>query len=1064
MTLPRILLCKASAGSGKTFTLAKSFIRILLERPHEYDRILAVTFTNKATEEMKSRILKFLTEISRIESEEQYQKSVIARVLLAELPGWDYRKLAAEAGKALGNILHDYGHFSVMTLDSFFQKMIRAFIMELKLPNAANPSLDIDQALDSAVAALMDSYDRAEDKALNQWLREMALGRLEDGVKWQPADMVHSLSRQLFNERISQIDIHYPIEKVAPFYQQLKQVIKDFQADLKHLVTLARDLITAHGIPDSAFSAGHLPKQLQKMGEHLGRNEFSETIEDAIRGGRSPFPKKVQSAPGFAAIDTAWHQDIQPALMDILELFETRQIEVNTAKAILKHLQSLALLSEVSEKIKEYRDQEGVMLISDNGQLIQEIIRYSDTPFLYEKLGNRYRYILLDEFQDTSTLQWNNLLPLITEVLAHRDQCQVMIVGDAKQSIYRWRNGNLKLILGEVKSTLHQHWKEDSEMVLERNFRSLKEIVRFNNDLFPPLADLTTAYIINQYDIQPDDDPFSNLLRQLFHPEDTVQDPAGKEGGYVEGRFFPARGRNDPPEEIDARAAYLQKILKDLLEEQGFRYGDITLLVRNNREAVQLAGMLSGELGYPVLTADGLLFNHHQVIQVLLSALKVVCQPEERLFRAELVHRVVILKNLGACSMEDRAVEDWLKTHLPALAQLSDIRRLQSLSLSDLVQALMGILELTAFRSIYTEQFLDIIAQYQASTSGTGVGAFLEWWWTKERSVTLSGEADAIQIVTVHKSKGLEFNVVIIPSLDWLIVETGEAKQALLWSKAPEIEPFNTFDTYPISFNSAAGSHFEDGRKEEAMMQAADNLNLLYVAFTRPVERLYFMAEVAKEEAGRFEKPSTIGKLLFAELMNHQPHAFEELRYVRGTPLARESEEQEDALIISEAINLDVLPVQELPPLAYTTTYESMETKLGEIIHDIAARYQSNADLKALASGALLSKGLRWDLLPELEARLRRFFSEPAIMNIYQSEERYPERELFHEGELLRTDLLVKQKGQWKLYDFKTGAVRKQYREQLEQYRKALSAAGMSPVESALIYIGNDGSVIIDYL
>jgi ATP-dependent helicase/nuclease subunit A len=1074
MTLPRILLCKASAGSGKTFTLAKSFIRILLERPHEYDRILAVTFTNKATEEMKSRILKFLTEISRIRTEEDYQKSVIAKVLLSELPGWDYQRLSAEASKALGNILHDYGHFAVMTLDSFFQKMIRSFIIELKLPNAANPSLDINEALDSAVAALMDDYDKAEDKSLNKWLRDIALSRLEDGKKWQPADMVRSLSRQLFNERISQLDINYPIETVAPLYQELREMVFQFKAELKELCGEALELIDAHGMMEGVFSRNSLPNQLKKMFDNPVANLFTDTVLKAITGEAGPFPKSLVKQAGFPAFDSAWQRDIRPACEAILHIFDTKEMPYRTALAVLKHLQSLALLSEVSEKIKEYREKEGVMLISDNGELIRQIISYSDTPFLYEKLGNRFRYILLDEFQDTSTLQWQNLLPLITEILAHRDQCQILIVGDAKQSIYRWRNGNLKLILGEVKATLQQHWQDNSEITLERNFRSLQEIVRFNNDLFPGLADLCTDHLLSTYEIDPELHPYCNLLRQLFNPYDTIQDPAGKEGGYIEGRFFPNLSRSYAApsddddvskEEEDERTAYVQEILQDLLDNQGYSFGDITILVRSNKEAVHWAGIISTQWGLPVLTADALLFSHHPVIQVIIAGLKVLAYPGARLYQAELVHRLSLLKEMPPCTLEDEAIQAWMTAQVTDLATISSIRKLQALSLSDLLHALMGILQLQEHRSIYTEQFLDVVSQYQSAASATGIAAFLEWWESKDRSVTLSGEANAIQIVTVHKSKGLEFNVVIVPSLDFSIVETNEVKQALLWADAPQVEPFKTFDTYPISFNTAAGTYFEDVRKEEAVLQAADNLNLLYVAFTRSVERLYFMAKVAKGEDTRFSSFGTIGKLLYAYLATNQPGHFDDLVYRRGLPHPKRSAaHKSSAGLTTLEIALESVSSQGLPALAYSPQFASKETRLGEAIHDVAARFVPQSDLSLLARRALLSMGLEEELLPDLEQRLQRFFADPAVEAIYQSEELYPERSLVYQGESLRLDLLVKQGGIWKLYDFKTGARQDKNAAQLQLYREALSSAGIAVEEAALIYIDPSGTPAFEYV
>jgi ATP-dependent helicase/nuclease subunit A len=1067
MTTPRLILCKASAGSGKTFTLAKSYLKIILERPKEYDRILAVTFTNKATEEMKSRILRFLTEISNIKTEEDVRKSAIAVTLLKELDGWDYQRLALAAKESLSNILHDYSHFSIMTIDSFFQRLVRSFIHELKLSYATNVSLETDIALEYAIDALMGHYSKNADNPINKWIREISMNKIEDGKDWKPMDIILKLSKELFNEKLLENGADYPPEKVEALYKTLKRMQHSFRENVKQKAQEVKDTICHHRLEDK-FSGNYLHNQTLKFLDSPEMNHYSDGVLSCIQGDKLPFAQKITKSKEFPEIEHAWLHHVQPACRELIQLFDDPFLQYRTASAILRHLQSLALLSEVGEKIKEYREKEQVMLISDNTHLIHKIVSNTDAPFLYEKLGNRYRYILLDEFQDTSTLQWQNMLPLLLEILAHRENCQILIVGDAKQSIYRWRNGNLQLILSKVRQDLQRFWLDQhSEMVLDSNFRSLKNVVEFNNNIFPSLAGQMDEYLLMKH-INPDNPHMLfGMLHELFGKDDAQQKVRKSDGGYVSLRFFPKEDKkksSDDAEEseedmLSAEMQYLQVLLEDLMHNKGYAPKDICLLVREKKKGVELAEALES-WGHTVMTAEALLFDRHPVIQLLTEALRFLSFPNEQIHLTALVYRYAQIHHLNPLEcLHTATAHQRLQEWMPVLADEVQRDWLLSASLTELVLQLMSVLKIQEMRDAYTEQYLDLVRQFSTGLSNTSTADFLQWWALKERSVKVSDDQDAIQIMTIHKSKGLEFKVVIVPFANWNIVETGHTKQPILWPDAPPVDPFDTFDTYPITFNNAKESYFQQAYEEEAILQASDCLNIAYVAFTRATEQLYIMAKIAKEEKDiLLEKANTIGKLLYITLQNQCREEDGQQLYEYGQPHEKIAENAtSDETSPVNMLHTTTETASDIPNLKSPGYYGS-EQLLGQAIHDIAAAFRPGKDIDQLTANISMKYALSEEDIEALINRMTSFFQHPDILKIYKTDMTIlSERDLIWKGELLRFDLLLTDGTTGHLYDFKTGLEEKKHAEQLRKYRDALSEEGLHITLSALIYIDQDG-------
>jgi len=1071
MEASKLTLCKASAGSGKTFTLAKSYIKIVLRNPKVYDRILAVTFTNKATEEMKTRILNFLTEISKVDSEQALEASSITRVLLSEMPGWDYRSIAFAARQALSNILHDYSHFSILTIDKFFNRMVRSFVYELKLQNAANVSMDTELAMDAAVAEIMAEYSHGGNELISRWLRDIAMENLEDGKKWQPADTIRKLSGELLKERTAHLDIHYPADRVAALLEQLREREARFKTVVAGLAEKVNTLLVGNAMNNGFFPSNYFPKQTAKMIREPASMAYSESVLKMIGGEENPFTRTAQKRPEAAEYLQIWESQIRPVTQDLVRYHTDNITEYRTIQALKRHLRSVALLAAVADKMKDYRERQGVFLISDNNQLINKIIRNADAPFLYEKLGNKFRYIMLDEFQDTSDLQWKNFLPLFTEVLSHNEDSQVLIVGDAKQAIYRWRGGNLHLIQKGVEEDLPQFWKgADSELILGNNFRSRSEIVAFNNDLFEPAALLAQELIMDKYGIDPRTTEDWNTLIRLFDKRTSVQEPKGDPGGFIELKFFlkennRSNQEEDAISEEEVQLAYLKNTIEELISIYEYRLNDIAVLVRKNGEAVQIAQHLS-EWGYQVLTADALLFNKHPAIRLILDALRFIEYPKEELFRTALLYRYAKLHRLDEAYpdlLEKDAREQYFRRWLSALNNEETVRVLGALSLSQIVRRLMDILDVHPFRDVYTEQFLDVLHGFEMSSYSVSVTGFLEWWGEKERSVTISGDANAIQVVTIHRSKGLEYKVVILPYFNWKVVEDNYQTQPILWPEISSDLDLTDFQTLPVNFLDARDTWFTRDFQQEVILQACDNLNITYVALTRAIDKLYVMADIHMLKDGSV-KSDRVGGLIYNSLRAAQPGAFiDDLLFRKGTLEAKEEKRtaREKSTYVLE---IGKQSRQERVPLA-PLTLQSSESFLGEVIHEVIAQYRPKIAVDQLLDAYLYRNGLAAEVAGPMMERIHRFFTHPEIVRLYtQPGWILTEREIFYKGVSYRFDVLIVNDNNGKLYDFKTGAVKKTYEKQLKIYKEALEATGLNIVEAALIYIDEAGNPIFQYI
>ncbi|MBI0398830.1 UvrD-helicase domain-containing protein [Cyclobacterium marinum] len=826
---------KSSAGSGKTYTLTTAYLKLALESPTAFTRILAVTFTNKATQEMKDRIIKELKRLkSGVDPNETMHRELLEKWQLSP------KELSERATQVLTTILHDFGSFSVSTIDSFFQKVIRAFAREIDLQAKFDVELDLDGVMTRMVDRLMLRV--AEDPELHRWMVEFSISKVTEGKSWDVRKSIEDLGKKIFLEdfKIVQKEVGVFLENPHTFkaFKEFifgqKQVIIDKATELKTTAQAIRD---NNGLSWEDFSGG--TRSFSKNFDQLGKKEdpiplLTDAQEKFLLGPEKWYTKTSKCK---AAIESAYAE----GLSEILHQFKPLKRSWNTLDAIAKNLYTFGLFGYLLRELKELKEEENLLLISETNDFLKSITSDNDTPFIYEKVGNRYQHFLLDEFQDTSGFQWASFRPLLLNTLSMGKTN--LVVGDVKQSIYRWRGGEMRLLMNQVEKDLGGFGIDVKK--LDTNFRSLPNIVAFNNTLFSKLSKLLSDHLKTVLD-----DASMDRIEQAYG--DVLQKIApGQKAKGVEGKVIVSFI------ETDKETKYNDEILKILPEkveellDQGYQLKDIAILVRKNDQAASIADAFmsyaeenkDNGYRYDVLSDEALFLHKASVVKCLLAALEIVNDAEDSLAEKTFWIQLARIRDIPfnhVLFRKDSLPEEFKGIRERFFQQLSIFRKLP---LMDLVEAIIDLADLNdgagelAYLSGFKEAVYDFIGKNRAD-----LGGFLNWWEQKgnKRTVKIPEEFDAIRIQTIHKSKGLQYKVVLLPYLDWKLFDTG--KENIIWTKYDWDETLPPA-IVPLSVRSQLkDSAFSTAYLEENLMNHLDSLNMLYVGFTRAEEVLVAMA------------------------------------------------------------------------------------------------------------------------------------------------------------------------------------------------------------------------------
>ncbi len=840
---------KASAGSGKTYTLALEYIKELLLSPagHPHRKILAVTFTKDATGEMKDRILAELYGLAFMcEDSLVFLGSLQEELKKAGKP-MSSTQIQTKASAVLQEILHDYSHLHITTIDSFFQKVLRNLARELGKSSRFNLEMNSSKVLADAVSAMIENAH--ENPQLLDWLTTYIEEKLEEGDNWRIQREILRFSFCIFNEYFQeheyilkrQLDSNPKIfGEIWNQHHQIQKSGKDFFKKAYAEITSA---MNSTGLSLSDFSrSGTAVKYMKKLADgDLSADMHSTTVQDCLAD-----PAKWSSAKNLrsAEITGLASAVFQPLLKQCVQT----QIDCNTSGMIMNNLYQLGLIWDITGEISRQNEENNRFMLADTALFLHQMIDDSDTPFIYEKIGAEIKHVMIDEFQDTSRIQWRNFKSLLSGILATNDFS--MIVGDVKQSIYRWRNGDWS-ILNHIEKEIPVQMK-----TLSFNYRSEQEIISFNNRFFTSSASVLDRKFRDLFG-ETKESPF--LL--AYNSEDVIQE-SHKKGinGYVSVDLIPSR--TDAGKYPDLVLERISEQIRELYRS-GIPARDICILTRTNKSIIQIASYLSGlKEKYPelhrmnyldIISNEAFQLSSSPAIRIIIEALRVLSEPENPIYQTQL--RFYIDRHVKKVPVNLNDPER--NIFIPEIMEESG--RLLCMPLFELIGHLYRIFDLDKIegQSNYMFSFYDAVAHYLKDYPAD-IPAFLKYWEEDLhiQSVPSGAEAEGIRAMTIHKSKGLQFHTVLLPYCDWELYP----EDTVVWCGSKT--GLYDLELLPVKYSSRMyESVFLPEYEKETGQAWMDNLNILYVAFTR-AERNLLITGKQKKKLGKPEDVRTVADLL----------------------------------------------------------------------------------------------------------------------------------------------------------------------------------------------------------
>ncbi len=868
---------KASAGSGKTFTLAVEYITLLAINPLEYQNILAVTFTNKATAEMKQRILGSLYAISHgMEGANDYVNTILRnmeklRASHSELQATMPRPLSVEdlrtrCREALSNIIHDYSRFHIETIDSFFQSIVREIASELELSTRMKVELDETAVLSDAIDGIIEhlAESSSEFRSIVEFIEE----KINSNRSWQVHDTLKEFGRNIFKENylIHGEDVKRKMTNQDTLYQY-RAIIKSYLEEQEKEVTdRGKQLLTAYeqcGMNEKEGSKS-IVTFLEKVSagnirEPKGSAEgtFSKSIAQYTESVDKWFKKTAKNRD---KLQPEVERVLMPMLKDTFEQYHRYLAHAHTVAAITQHLYHLMLLNQISENVKSLNRENNRFLLSETANFLRNVINNQDIPFIYEKTGAVIKHIMIDEFQDTSVLQWGNFKPLILNSLSMGGSC--LIVGDVKQSIYRFRNSDWR-ILNSIETDRDLQGCID-RIPAEYNFRSSGRIVTFNNDLFEKATDLLKAEC-------PALDTAYGDVRQIARKaknEGFVRVENIDYHDFDKENLSEIWDKQTPPTYEEATLQRIQLSVKELMDN-GVSPNDITILIRTNKEVAQISNYFNTHqevLNVRIVSDDAFRLDASPAINLIIDALRALASEGDRLHLCTTAyHYQEVLYAHKKQQLPQEVLEqifqsetiDELDVFLPQGFRKAERNTLLFQPLSELVEDLYVLfgLQHIPHQDAYMFFFTDLLEQF-CEDNPTHLDAFLQAWDEKLCMKTIpNGAADGVRMMTMHKSKGLEFHTVIIPSCSWPI----KPKDTEVMWCIPQKPPYNLMPLVPVTIRKATpDSIFANDRNDEELKTLVDNINVLYVAFTRAKHNLIILTGNNIETTKEKEPSATI--------------------------------------------------------------------------------------------------------------------------------------------------------------------------------------------------------------
>ena len=1044
-----LLIYKASAGSGKTFTLAVEYIKHLIRNPRAYRQILAVTFTNKATAEMKERILQ---QLNGIRLGDPASDSYAHRILsdLQQQPdgaGWTMQKVQERANIALHYMLHDYNRFRVETIDSFFQSVMRNLARELEQSPNLNIELNTQEVVADAVESMMEKL--TPTSPLLKWLLDYIEERISNNQRWNTTRELKDFGKHIFNEQFIEQGNELrnelkSLEGMRQFIALLQATEKEAMEKMGNYATQFFELLDKHGleVDDFLYKASGVPGYFIKLQNgDISNKILTKRVQDGMLGTEIWVNKKNTT------VTTIVKEELMPLLNAAESERKQHLIAINSCRKSLKNLHKLQLLNYINEEVSTLNSEKNRFLLTDTNALLHKLINEGDSSFIFEKLGTQISNIMIDEFQDTSRMQWDNFRLLLLEGLSQG--AESLIVGDVKQSIYRWRNGDWGILNNLGRKNPEQPSPLDKYPIrvetLKTNRRSEKNIIDFNNELFSELVNLLNVKRLSE---------LNEECLELKNAYADVRQLSPKEtkAGYVKVMFPDADTASEREEAI------LESIgneVKQLLAK-GIEPEQMAILVRKNKQIAPIANYLAEQLGVVVVSDEAFRLDASTTINMLIDALRYLADNQDKIALRNLA------SNYSSHIAHQIASEEQLRTSpLQLLPEAFGTQqtRMGFMPLYELLEELYILLELNKIegQESYLFAFFDHVSEY-LQKEAADITHFLQHWDETLCSKTIqSGSAKGIRAYTIHKSKGLQFHTVLLPYCNWSM-ETEH--QHLTWCKPPTA-PYNTYSLLPIDYDlTMADTIYRKDYQTEQLQLWVDSLNTLYVALTRAEKNLFIW--------GLDCKTNHIDSLLRAALVKIEKSLGGTLysdEYTYGELYCEQPAGKQQAANINRLVFTSQKLPAKMEALRHRIEFKQSNESAtfiagksestswrrfinrGNLLHYIFAQIATREDADEVISRLLFDGTIDVEMEQEVRTLVADALSHPQVSSWYDgSWKLLNERDIIwmENGELRnrRPDRVMMHADKVVVVDFKFGEPRKAHHKQVKGYLSLLQRMG----------------------
>ena len=1068
--MKNLTVYRASAGSGKTFTLALEYIKLLVENPQSFRQTLAVTFTNKATEEMKMRILSDLYGISKgLKNSDALLEKIKESSVFSE------KQIRDRAWLSLQLLIHNYNYFRVETIDAFFQTVLRNLAKELDLSANLKIELNDAQVEQQAVDELIESLD--ETSLMLYWILEYIHENIEDDKSWNVISQIKNFGLNIFKDyyKKNQKELSQILEQkdfFKNYSQKLRNIRNKAKAQLTELADNFFDTLEANGFAVDDFSrkssgpCGYFIKL--KSGDFVDDDKiFNKTAQEASFIPERWVIKKL-AKPGEPIYDFVCDTLMQ--MLNNAENIRVKQVKLyKSADLTLRHLSQLRLLGCIGDKVTELNNEVNRFMLSDTQTLLSSMIEDSDSPFIFEKIGTQLENIMIDEFQDTSTVQWENFKVLLKETMS-RDGNN-LIVGDVKQSIYRWRSGDWRLL-----NDIDKQFDEGNvlECSLATNYRSSKNIIRFNNEFFKRASEIEYQELseICGQEAEQMKKAYADVEQQI--PESKIKEDVGN----VEIKLLPDEDYTE-----NMLSQTLEKVRE--LKLSGVADKDIAILVRTN-PLIRLVGdyFMQNMPEAQLVSDEAFHLDASQAVNIMVYAMKVLAMPDDEIALASLVK--IYATSIKSNTLKDNDIflnSEYSVSLLPK-EFLNKKDELLGLPLMELAEALFSIFDLSILDSqnAYICTFYDKLGEYMQDGIPDLSNFLVKWDDNIHNCSIQSSNENGIRLITIHKSKGLEFRFVIMPFCDWKL-----EKNNVIWCQ-PSVSPYNELPLVPIDFSKKQmlGSIYEADYTHEHLQNMVDNLNLLYVAFTRAEIGLYIFGKRDKNGTTRSaiieECIDSVSNILGANVLGdsadyNQPIEFEFGKLPQDLLVKEKNDDGNIFRTVSKNETLSIINYENNVKFRQSNKSDEFIKSgiedeqaiqknefihVGNVMHSILSEIQTEEDIDN-SLRKLEEEGIVYDnniTAEKLQKMLRDSFNIKIVKDWFSDK-----WQVFNECSILkvnpdnnkvevkRPDRVMTDGKQMIVIDFKFAAPKEEHKSQVKEYMQLLNDMGYSNIHGYLWYV-----------